>query len=596
MKNKKRDTIKSPWVIFIIYMLVSFLLVMCFRFIFPGSVEPLPVFVREWRLLLGLLDYFNLFPALAFSALVIPFGITSYENLVKKSGAKFSPEHFKRLTAPVSVAIFAAIIYGLIFFLALPTVKNSKENMIFQRELYNLARERALFYSRAGQWLEASQFLDIADRVWPGSPGLATLRADIDAHFDEYRYYERLARIQARQALAAGGNWHGAALASLPGQIQPPDVTAAIAMGETAFEEGRYFDAHWLATLGERLAIPGSPEAATSVRLASRAWNEIISLAPSRQDQRRFALFEMKRSGYLAMVSGDWIQAFYIFSELITLTPDDRDVINFLAASQRGIEELAFFIDEMPFALGKILTGAVFSLPGPAGSREVLRFSGLSLLPDVAYGVGFEYIRFDVHSSPLVSLYAPYVKLLPFNVDGRQQVMVQMRALDRFDESRYWGPQWFIGHETNPRLILDISYEDFVLLSSVRYGLSNLQVNELLAVSRILDGNAGYVPEVFQAEILNRFGAMFFLPMAIFVIMLGWRFRPKGKQRYFFVLLFPVLPVVFYWVVLLYRFILNNLGILLTISVGFTAAAVVFAILFCASFLGSLIMLAAQRD
>ena len=593
MKNKKRDTIKAPGVIFILYMLISFLLIMCFRFIFPGSVEPLPIFAREWRLILGLLDYFNLFPALAFAALVIPFSLISYENSVKNSGVKYSPEHFKRLTAPVSTAIVAAFIYGLIFFLVLPTVKNSKENMIFKGELYQLARERSLAYSRAGQWLEASQFLDIADRVWPGSPGLVTLRADIDAHFDEYRYYERL----VRQALEAGGNWRDASLSSLPGQMQPPNATVAIAMGEAAFEESRYFDAHWLATLAERLAIPGSPEAANAVRLASRAWNEINSLAPSRLDQRRFELFEMKRSGYQAMVSGDWIQAFYIFSELITLTPDDRDVVNFLAASQRGIEELAFFIDEMPIALGEILTGAVFSLPGPeAGSRSILRFSGLSLLPDVAYGVGFEYIRFDVHASPLVSLYAPYVKLLPFNVDNRQQVMIQMRALDRFDESRRWEPEWFIGNQANARLVLDISYEDFVLLSSVRYGLSNLQINELLAVSRILDGNAGYVPEVFQAEILNRFGAMFFLPVAIFVIMLGWRFRPKGKQRYFFVLLFPVLPVVFHGVVLLYRFILNNLGILLTISVGFTMAAVVFAILFCASFLGSLIMLAAQRD
>ena len=591
--------LKTPGAIFIIYMLVGFVVVMCFRFIFPGSVEPLPIFAREWRLLIGLLDYFNLFPALAFAALVIPFSLLSYENLkpIENSGTKYSAEHFKRLSAPVAVAVTAALIYGLIFFLFVPTVKNSKENMIFKAQLYQLARERALVYSRAGQWLEASQFLDICESIWPTSPGLAALRDDIDAHFDVYLYYERLARVQAHQALAAGGNWRGAALSSLPGQQQPPDATQALVMGEAAFAEGRYFDAHWLATLAERLAIPGSPEAANAARLASRAWNEINSLAPSRLDQRRFALFEMKRSGYQAMVSGEWIQAFYIFSELITLTPHDRDVVNFLAASERGVEELAFFIDEMPIVLGDILTGAVFSLPGrEAGSRAILRFSGLSLLPDVAYGVGFEYIRFDVYSSPVASLHAPYVKLLPFNVNDRQQVMIQMQALDRFDESRSWGPEWFLGNGTNSRIILDISYEDFVLLSSVRYGLSNFQINELLAVSRILDGNAGYVPEVFQAEILNRFGAMFFLPVAIFVIMLGWRFRPKGKQRYFFVLLFPVLPVVFHGVVLLYRFILNNLGILLTISVGFTVAAVVFAILFCASFLGSLIMLSVQRD
>ena len=577
--KSKNSKYKSTGAIFIIYTLIAFLLIMCFRFIFPAYPPPLPVFIREWRLLLGLLDFFTWFPALAFSALVISFSLINYEG----SPARFSPDHFKRLTAPVSTAICMAIIYGIISFLVSPMVNNARENMIFRGEAYNFARERAEAHGMAREWQEARQFLIIADNVWPNSPALVTLRADIYAYLEERLYYERQAVVQAQEIETA--------------PFQPPDVTQAIAMSEAAFQEGRYFDAHWLAILAGRLAIPGSPEEANAARLSSLIWNQINSLAPSQLDVRRFELFNKKRTGYQAMLSGDWIQAFYIFSELITLTPHDQDVVNFLAASETGVRELAFFIDEISLALGKTLTGAVFSLPGlQAGSRSVLRFSSLSILNDSAYGMDLEYKRFDANSNPLISLYARYAKLLPFTRNDRQQVMVQMRAIDRYDPDQSWGPQWLIGDGASSHIILDISFDDFALLSSVRYGISNLQINELFALSNVLDGRAGYVPQVFQAEILNRFGAMFFLPMAIFVIVLGWRSRPKGKQRYFFVLLFPFLPLVFHAFVLLYRLVLNTLGIWLTINIGFNAAVIALAIVFLLSFFASLILLAAQRE
>ena len=582
------EKLRGPQWLFIFYMLASSLLIIIFRFIFPGSEEPLLLFSRQWRLMQGALELFNLFPALAFSALVIPFGLVSYENKYPS----FSQVLFKRLLVSIITAISAAAVYGVIFFLALPLLKNYEENLRFKGELYHLAKEQAQEHGKTGEWHEASQFIDICDQIWPKSPELADLRIRIDINLDRENSEESREKSLARTALAR--TWRSAEITPLSGEQSPLDGAQAIAMSETAFSEQRYFDAHWLAVLGERIAQRGSPEAASAARLAGEAWNMIDSQAPNLREEHLYSLYMMKLSGYEAMNSGDWIRAYYTFKELLTLTPDDPDVKRFLAASERGTMEYAFFVDEMELSLGEILTGAVFSLPSQKG-RAVLRFSSLSTSQDFAYGMGFEFMEFNELANPLVSIRARYAKLLPVIINEKPQIMVLTHALDRDDENGGWEGEWLLGSKTPSGVILNISFEDFLLISDVRRGLPNLQIDELFSASRKL-GSAGFISQIFEAEILNRLGsAIFFLPMAIIVIVIGWRYRAKARPRYLFVLLLPVLPVVFHVFVFMYRAFLNNLGIWLVISFGFSAALAIFIVTLALSLFISMIILAAQH-
>jgi hypothetical protein len=611
MMKINTETLRSPRFVFMVYLAAACLFTVAFRFIFPGEPPPLPIFSRNWRLIRGALDMFSLFPAFAMSALVVPFGLVTYEDY----HTRFSPKFFQRLIAPVISAIFAAAVYGVIFFLLLPMVRNAEENMRYKGELYRLSKEQAQFHSRTGEWLEASQFIGICDGIWQNSPELAALRTEIAIYLDESSAEAEDTRAAARAELAV--DRRSAAVASLPGQRQPLNAADAITQGEAAFAGRRYYDAHWLATLGERLAGADSPEAVSSARLAARAWNEIESQQPGRREERLYALYRLKQSGYEAMVGGDWIRAFYIFQELAAQTPDDPDAVNFLAASERGTKEVAFFIDEVEVSLGEILTGAVFSVPAAArgraaGGRAVLRIASLSAALDYAYGIGIEYMSFDAQSRPLARIQAPYAKILPFTVEGRHQVLLLLRALDRHDQNLRWEPEWSSGAEIARRLpdagrqgdagrpgdaalTLDVSYETFLLLSRIRQGLSNLQIGELFAASKII-GAVGYVPQVFEAEIINRLGAaLFCLPMEIVAIIIGWRYRAKTRVRYLFIPLLPVLPIVFNGMVYLYRTLLNTLGIWLLLTLGFSGALAVFTAVLVVSFIVSLIVLAAQH-
>jgi len=569
--------LRTPHFIFIIYVLVSSLLIMLFRFIIPGEEAPLMIYSRTWRLTQGLLELINLFPALAFSALVIPFGLAAFEENYQS----FSEMFFKRLAPSVITVIAASVIYGLVFFIVYPAVKNNEENMRFTGSLYHHAKKNAQDSADQGEWFEASQFLAICERIWRSSPELNALKDTVTVN------------LERNISASAGDSIIN--IIPLSEDQRPVDATQAIEMSLKAFEEERYFDAHWLANLGELLAVRGSAQAANAAQLSSEAWNMIVSFTPSRAETHLSWLYNLKLSGYQAMGSGDFIHAYYIFLELMTYTPDDPDVKKFFDVSREGAIRTAFFIDEIELSLGDILNGAVFSFPSGNG-RAVLRLSSLTLSDDVAYGIGLDYMDFDANMNLRSNGSARYVKLLPFFSNGKPQMIILTHSLDRLNKDISFQSEWLLGSEPPGGIILDISYEEFLLISKVRRGLPNLQINELFAAVNSLE-KAGYISQIFHAEILNRLGsALFFMPMAIFIIVIAWRFRARQKTRYVFFLMLPVLPVVFHGFVFLYRSIINTLGIWLVLSAGFGLTLVIYIAFLAVSLFVSLIVLAAQHS
>ena len=76
-----KDIFRSPVFIFIVYIVLGCLFIMGFRLIFPGETSPLPIFSGSWRFTRIILEIISLFPALVFSALVVPFGIAGEEEI-----------------------------------------------------------------------------------------------------------------------------------------------------------------------------------------------------------------------------------------------------------------------------------------------------------------------------------------------------------------------------------------------------------------------------------------------------------------------------------------------------------------------------------
>ncbi|MDR0451219.1 MAG: hypothetical protein LBH26_08135 [Treponema sp.] len=586
-----KDFFLSPGSLFVYYLLLSSLAVLGFRYFFPGEAPPLPYFARSWNLAQGLLAVFSLFPALILSALVFPFGL----HPQNESGtARFSSLFFQRLKSSIVAAICASLIYGLLFFIVHPMAQNFREDMRSQGLFFRLAQSRAQMHADRGEWFQAARFIGHCERIWPENPENEALRREVNVQLAEQEGRERM---ELAEALAEKDYWESV-FSGIPGRREPVSAAEALSMAENALREERFYDAHWLAALAERLARPGSPEAAEAPRIAALAWNSMASLAPSAGERELYSLYRLKQSGYEAMLAGDWIRAYYIFLELRKLSPGDPDVMNFLAQSEEEARKTAFFFEEIDARLGEILTEAVFSLPAGSpeeGGRGVLRFSALSAFADYAYGFGAEFISFDAENRVLSHFTAPYVKILPITLNSQGRTLMLMRVLDRYDQDRYWEPLWTVPAAGDNRAVLELDYDTFYLLAKTRGGMDNLSLRQLFNSAKRLEPY-GYIPQVFLSEIIYRLSQpLFLLPLAILAIVAGWRFRALKRPRYALAPMLFILPLVFNGLVYFYRYILNILGIWTVLSLGFSAALIIFMTGAGILFVLSLILLASQR-
>ena len=577
----KFSSLLSPIGIFFIYILASAIVIMAFRFIYPGQEVPLGCFTIQWRLIRGLLDFLSLFPALTLSSLVIPFGFILKAN---DRSSPFSQQFFQQLKPSVITAIVASALYGLVFSLVFPLAQNYEVNLVSQSQLYRHALEKAKENADENEWEEALQLLAICERIWQGGHEHSRLKIEAEIRTEQ----ERFSSPDYRTAMAAQSPFP---------DNNPVNVTDALAMAEAALAEERYFDAHWLATLAGRLATPGSVEVSAADRLAGRAWSGVNSLAPNARETQAYMIYRLKREGYEAMVGEEWIRSFYIFQELLALTPKDPDAIKYYAASEEGVKQSAFFIDEIELSLGRILTGAIFSLPLGTG-RLVMRVSSLSTSTDTAYGIDSELMAFNSDGQILWSMIVPYIKIKPLSLEAGPSLTIMLRALDREDQSKRWEPEISPsqGSRQGNEISLPVSWDTFLLLSNARRGLSGMSSTDLRKAALNL-ASCGYLPEVFEAELLQRFlRPLFLLPLGIFAIALGWQFRAHKRPRYIAIPMLGILPLVFNGAVYFSRTWLNDLGIWAVTSLGFTTSAIAFGAGIIVLLVLSLIYLASKQS
>jgi hypothetical protein len=320
---------------------------------------------------------------------------------------------------------------------------------------------------------------------------------------------------------------------------------------------------------------------------------------PSDKETVSYELYRQKREGYVAINDGDWIRAYRIFSDLIRKAPGDPDTANFLALSKSKVQSLTFFLNERDYAQGEIIGNPLYSLPAESqNARVVLRFASISLFADAAYAYNAEIIALNQSGAPIGSISAPYCKLCPQSTAAGDRLLVMLRAVDQETQEQY-DPAASDDDQNlfeNAQIMLALDYDDFRLLSKLRRGMNSLLIGDLFRAAQRFD-SFGQVEQVFQAEIIYQLSEpASFLPIAVFVIVLGWRFRSKKKLRYLGIPMLIILPFVFEAVIYFYRSILNTLCIWSVTSMGFTTSIAIFACGTAACFFCALLVLAAQRE
>ena len=579
MIRPNKDRIFSAPGIFAIYIFISFVLVLVFRMIFPASEPPLPYFRTQWLYLQGILEFLNLYPAIALSALILFFGV---KIVPAEKMQSFSSKFLRFIKPSVFTAIGAAVLYALVSLLALPLARDYESGLRYQGDLFITAKEGAEKAALEGDWEDAAMLAAICERIWPGE--LTELATEANIRLEESQFLRTGYDINTDSSFPV-----------LSGQ-EPVNATEALIMAERAYNEERYFDSHWLASLAGRLAGPGSAETSRAIRMASQAWDAINSLEPNARETELVRIFRYKREGFEALMNENWISAYYIFLDLASITPNDPDVAKYLSLAEQGCRTIAFFFDELDFALGNTLTGRIFSFPSGLG-RMVVRIGSLTIFPDSAYGSGLEILAFDENSKPAWRASAQYVKLLPYGTRSGSGVGLLCHVLDREDKNRSWEPEIeALGENPPQQLGFDVGWDDFLLLAGLYRRIDYIPMSEVLAAAKIA-GNYGYMPEIFQVEFLGRLAnILLFLVMAVASLSIGWRYRAQKKPLYFLLPVMVLLPVINNWLMYFFRNLISNATILSVMALGFNISIVIFSAIALTIFVGSLILLAAQHE
>ena len=586
----------SPPLLMFLYTLAALIIMLIFRTFEPqglGSLlhpaaqdDILPIYRRHLSLYGALLDWIRFFPALIMAALVMPYGLKpDYEP----PEGRFSIVFLNKQKPAILSAVTASAIMAILTLLARPVLHNRIADIKTNSTVYRVSKENAEAYANNEDWTMAMGFLAICQKIWPEkNPGLRPLEERI-----------RIGQERLLYGRAKGAAGPAAAGRGLPGEKQPVNAHEALTFAKKALDEGRLYDAHWLANLAVQIARPGSVEAANGASAAAEAWNRISMMERSNEETALNSLYLQKRAGYEAMLSEDWIRAYYIFHDLSIIAPDDPDVIKYYAMCTEGIRHVAFFIDEINSIAGAEIENVVFSIPRLSDSGTIaLRAGYLSTLTGASYASRLYGAAYGPDGTPLFAVETPFAKFEPIFINGDWKTVVLLHAIDRGNSAVHWLPLW-TGEEDKTegayQLLLDIKYEDFLLAASGKRSIETYYIADFFAAASRL-APYGYAQEMFQTEIIRIVSEpLIFLPLAIFSIIIGIRYRSRNRPRFSAIPMMIILPLVFDAVFLLILGTLENFYTMIVISAGMTTAAVCAILLIVVLIIVSFLALAAQH-
>ena len=389
---------------------------------------------------------------------------------------------------------------------------------------------------RSGRGALAYRYAELALKIDPASSDALSLLRDTE--------------IASREA-------HSAVRTALPKTASEPvseegyTVRELRSRAEKAYAEKKYFDAHYWAQSAVSITTPRDTNYAEVQRIAADAWNALFTAdLPATTDAQK--TYARKLSGYTALAEGDNLKAYYIFRTLSLASREnanDPDIVRYLAIAHTRLDTEYFFIDEIIDAKEFETAGDVrFSIKKDDGTTSIVYIKGIT--PVKGSGGVVQYFRslsiffLDADGAYTGSIYVPYAKMRQvsssdFDADTKRSLgvpadahfipYVLLRSVDRDTEGVTEGPLYRYAASDkkggSDRIVLPLSYEDFLLLTEVSRGAEYMN---MISLFRFVGKGArfGYADEVFAQVLLNRIlYPLFMLILFIWFAAFAWNYR-----------------------------------------------------------------------
>lgn len=339
----------------------------------------------------------------------------------------------------------------------------------------------------------------------------------------------------------------------------------------SAFENEEWFDAHYYAEEGIKIASPKEPNLEQLKQISRDAWNN-ISETHSKKRSAGEKIFEEKYSGYLALMKNEDLQAYYIFRNLNENYPEldkDNDVQFYMEIARKRVEQKYFFIDEtLELETFESANDVYFCNKRADGSEDVLFFKGMTV--QKAAGKTIQYLR-DFYIITLKNgewhrtLHVPYAKVMSLSVkelnenaktyleidDETEYVpYILLKSVGRNQENQVIEPEYIYAdgrRASSPEyLVYPLSYSSFLMLEESSEDPKTLSFSSLYSLSKAA-ASFGYSQQVFTHIFYNRvLYPIFILILFILVAITSWNYR-IGQTGFFkmsWLIAFPFLAFI----------------------------------------------------
>lgn len=457
------------------------------------------------------------------------------------------------------------LIYSILSIGLLPTLHENRHNRIYES---NLAQS----YLQQAETAEASGNVSEAYTLYRDYLNIDTENREIK---DKANYLEgqvTLQEAQEKKKIIEDGPQD----TLLHDKYRNMSASELVEAAQKALDNEDPFTAHYMALIAQRIAQRDNENREDAKRLAARAWEEISSLEPNREERRAYQFYNRKVSGYRALTRRQPVKAYYIFKELLEEKPGDRDVKKYYKESLEQARGISYFIDEAKrFRTNPGTRKIVYT----DENKNLIFIEKLIIESgeNWVYGVEiFNYKGFDKDSDKDPENQAPTHISAPYGKIAGQSLI--MRGIDRNVEGHSIEPVVYNAHKdvSLPTVFtITPSLPQLLRLSREQEFLNRLNLPDLLSLQPVIT-QFGYPSYQFEVLTLMRILEPFlFLIFSVCALAFGWHTRVyKSGFPWLIVILAPLLPFILNKLIILYEYLHQLLFTAVVLQYGFITGAV----------------------
>ena len=540
----------------LIFLMGAFLLGYLFFFLFQLQQYPkeslLYFYKVPWIFEEALRMLIEHFPVLAISAVLLAFATVPETQAELIGGTGIISSSISRT---IILFLIFTLLYSILSIGLLPVLYEHRHNRLYQSRLARSYLQQAEAAEQQDE-LEAAyllyrDYLDIDEDNRAIKDKVNYLEGQVS--LQEAEEQQQVREEEPRETLRHDN-------------YRDMSANELVTQARQALEKDDPFTAHYMALLAQRVAERENVTREDAKRLAAKAWEQIASLEPSREEQRAHQIYSRKLSGYQALTRQQPIKAYYIFKRLIEENPGDPDVKEYYQRSRQQAEQVSYFIDEAELLKSNPGTRKIVYLDNEG---ELLFIEKLVIENGQIWAYGIELLEFSAEGMQ-EHISAPYGKL------SGDSIILQ--GIDRQREGRSIQPTVLSASEEDylrTSIRITPSIPQLLRLSREQAFLNRLTLPDLLALQPVIS-EYGYPSYQFGVLTLMRILEPFlFLIFAIFAIAFGWHTRiHTGGFPWIILVLAPLLPFVIDQLVILYEYLHRLLLTAVVLEFGFVSGIV----------------------